>query len=178
MHHLQVKLIDAAHAAAVKLFVPTEFGDDSDYREEPIYQRKAAVRSYAKEVGLPTAAFFPGLWMEWILTNVFDLPAMKITINGEGDALISTTSMNDVAHFTAYALTTLPRERLENAKFAFQGDLIVRAVLCILLAGVYTYFIIDLQLDHRFHSGAGIKAHRDHAYPTYNVPGPAQGRCK
>jgi hypothetical protein len=122
---LQPKLVEVAHAAGVKLFVPAEFGDTSDGREEPIFQLKQSIRSNAAKLGLPTVAFFTGLWTEWVIQLGFDLNAGKITINGQGDSQISTTSIEDVARFVAYVLTTLPKDQLENAKFTLQGDVIV-----------------------------------------------------
>jgi hypothetical protein len=122
---LQPKLVEVAHAAGVKLFVPAEFGDTSDGREEPIFRLKQSIRTNSAKLGLPTVAFFTGLWTEWVTQLGFDLDAGKITINGQGDSQISTTSIEDVARFVAYVLTTLPKDQLENAKFTLQGDVIV-----------------------------------------------------
>jgi hypothetical protein len=55
---LQPQLLHAAHAAGVKLFVPAEWGDDSDHhKEHAIYASKAALRQEAAGLGVPTVAF-------------------------------------------------------------------------------------------------------------------------
>jgi hypothetical protein len=122
---LQSKLIDAAHGAGVKLLVPAEFGDTNPGRTEPINLLKLAGHAQAVKLGLPTATVFTGPWMEYIPYFGFDLAGGKITVNGSGDAKISTTSMVDVAYFVAYVLTALPKDKLENATFTLQGDVIV-----------------------------------------------------
>jgi hypothetical protein len=122
---LQTTLAKAALAAGVKLFVPTEFGDITDGRTEFLMTFKASIREEIKGLGLPTVAFFSGLWTEWVENLGFDLKNGKIEIKGQGDAEISTTSIDDVARFVAYVLTELPNEKLENAKFSIQGDKIV-----------------------------------------------------
>jgi hypothetical protein len=126
---LQLKLVEVAHAAGVKLFVPAEFGDTTDGREEPILQLKQSIHTNSTNLGLPTVAFFTGPWTEYVPHFGFNLSAGKITINGQGDARISTTSIEDVARFVAYVLTTLPKDQLENAKFSLQGDVIVGVAL-------------------------------------------------
>jgi hypothetical protein len=105
--------------------VPAEFGDTTDGRSDPLFRLKVGVREHAAKLGLPTAAVFSGLWTEWILNLGFDLKGGKISINGQGDGQISTTSIEDVVHFVSYVLTTLPKEQLENAKLTLQGDVIV-----------------------------------------------------
>jgi hypothetical protein len=124
---LQHDLIRAAAAAHVKLFVPAEFGDRTDGRPELLYQAKIAVRTAARAAGLRTAAFYPGLWTEFVSAVGFDFDAREIVIQGEGDGVLSTTSIDDVARFTAYVLTVLPREQLEDQSFSIEGDRIVRA---------------------------------------------------
>jgi hypothetical protein len=55
----------------------------------------------------------------------WNLKEGKIVIQGQGDAPISTTSINDVARFAAHVLTALPPAQLENAKFRIEGDRVV-----------------------------------------------------
>jgi uncharacterized protein YbjT (DUF2867 family) len=124
----QPELVDAAHAASVKLFVPAEFGDTTDGRPEPPLRHKAALREQAATLGLPATTFWTGLWTEF-LPYTLDVPHGKITINGSGDAKLSTTSLADIAYFVAEVLTTLPKNQLEDAKFTLQGDVVVSAGL-------------------------------------------------
>lgn len=86
---------------------------------------KQQIRAEAKQLGLPTATFWTGPWIEWLEQLGFDLSKGKITIHGNGDALISMTSIDDVACFAAYVLTRLPRDQLEDRVFSLQGDLTV-----------------------------------------------------
>jgi hypothetical protein len=137
---LQFRLVEAAHSAGVKLFVPTEYGDTSDGRLGPYFKLKQSIRAESAKLGLPTVAFFTGLWTEWIPHLGFDLNAGKININGQGDAQISATSIEDVARFIAYVLTTLPKDQLENAKFSIQGDVIVSIVINRVRVGCLIFF--------------------------------------
>jgi hypothetical protein len=57
---LQDALLQVAHSAGVKLFVPAEWGDWTDGRPEPMFMRKSGMRAKAAELGVPTAAFFHG----------------------------------------------------------------------------------------------------------------------
>jgi hypothetical protein len=124
--NLETKLIEIAHSAGIKLFVPAEFGDTSEGRSDlPLFQFKESLRASCAKLGLPIVAFHSGFWTEWALEIGFDLEAGKITINGQGDAQLSTTSIEDVARFVTYVLTTLPKDQLENARFTLQGDVIV-----------------------------------------------------
>jgi hypothetical protein len=41
----------------VKLFVPAEWGDNTDEREHNIFKNKAALRQEAAKLGVPTVAF-------------------------------------------------------------------------------------------------------------------------
>jgi hypothetical protein len=145
---LQIPLEDAAKKAGVRLFVPSEFGDTNDGRvtNNKAFESKLNVRKHAAEIGLPTALYFSGLWTEFFQAAGFDLKAGKITINGQGDAEISTTSIDDIADFVAYTLTELSKDKLENAEFTLQGDKVVRIMcLALSLAVLITDVFIDLQ---------------------------------
>jgi hypothetical protein len=155
---LQSTLAKAALEAGVKLFVPTEFGDTTDGRPEPLMALKASIRDGIAATGLPTVAFFSGLWTEWVLNLGFDLKNGKIEIKGQGDAEISTTSIDDVARFVAYVLTELPKDKLENAKFSLQGDKIVSGSFVLASSMTYSTWLthmIDVQLP-RCQTGGGI----------------------
>jgi hypothetical protein len=119
---LQAKLVENAAAAGVRLFVPSEFGDTTDGRTEPVHVLKTDLRVQAAKLNLPTATFFTGMWSEFLIYRGYDLAAKRITIFGTGDTPVSATSLDDIAYFVAYVLTTLPCERIENVKFTIQGD--------------------------------------------------------
>jgi hypothetical protein len=115
--------------AGVKLYVPNEWGITTDGLVGPMFEAKASVRAEALKLGIPTAAFFTGLWSEWIHNFGWDLKAGNISIGGTGDALFSTTSVAETARFVAYVLTSLPRDQIENAKFTLETERIV-SLLC------------------------------------------------
>jgi hypothetical protein len=124
---LQPTLASAAAKAGVSLFVPAEFGETTDgHLSGAIFEAKLNLRKHAAEIGLPTTAYWTGLWTEWILQLGFEPKVGKVTIHGQGDAIVSTTSMADVAEFVAYTLVELHTEKLKNAEFTLEGDKIVR----------------------------------------------------
>jgi hypothetical protein len=125
---LQSLLVKAAASVGVKLFVPSEFGDTTDNRPESLMTLKVKIREEAMYLGLPTVAFFSGLWPEGLPWLGFDIKNGKIEIKGQGDAEISMTSVEDVARFVAYVLIELPRDQLRHAKFTLQGDKMVRTL--------------------------------------------------
>jgi hypothetical protein len=124
---VQPKLVHAAHKAGVKLFVPAEWSMDGDDRDIKSHfdQLKKTVRDEARGLGLPTASFFPGAWVEFFPRFGWDLVNSKIKIRGQGEQPISMTSIHDVARFAAHVLTVFPREKLENAKFFIEGERVV-----------------------------------------------------
>jgi hypothetical protein len=126
--YLQSKLIHAARKANVKLFVPSEWSSDGDDRDSSIDKLKTSVRIEAQNVGLPTASFFPGGWIDFVHAIGWDLPNGKITIRGTGEQPVSFTSSNDAARFAAHALTHFPREKLENKKFHIESERIVSKI--------------------------------------------------
>ncbi|PGH27345.1 hypothetical protein AJ80_01057 [Polytolypa hystricis UAMH7299] len=73
----QTKLIDAAVAAGVKRFIPSEFGSDSSHplaRERvPAYQAKQAIRDYlqSKQDQIEFTAFITGPFFELCLQSGF-----------------------------------------------------------------------------------------------------------
>jgi hypothetical protein len=126
---LQDHILRPAVDAGVKLFVPAEYGITTDGRSEPFFAHKVHLREEAARLGLPTTAFYTGIWTEFVLDVVteYDREAGVLSIKGGGDGAFSVTGLDDVAHFIAYALTSLPRVQLENAKFALETDQMVHS---------------------------------------------------
>jgi hypothetical protein len=55
---LQSQLLRAALTSGVKLFVPAEWGEDTDENQEhAVFKAKAALRQEAVDLGMPTVAF-------------------------------------------------------------------------------------------------------------------------
>lgn len=133
----QDKLADASKAAGVKLFVPSEFGGLGDldgHSQNPHLAPKEALRKKLKDIDLPYAVFYNGFFSDRFfspdLTKIsgLDFANGKATVNGVGDALISFTTRQDIAVYTAYVLTSLPRESLEWRTFHIQGDAMVNKI--------------------------------------------------
>ncbi|KDQ58343.1 hypothetical protein JAAARDRAFT_206289 [Jaapia argillacea MUCL 33604] len=117
-------LIEEAKKAGVKLFVPSDYGIPTDRHTEGPFSRKVAVHKKLKEIDLPYSAFHNGPWSDWTFNPYFgwDIPHKKVTISGDGDALISFTTRKDVARFISHVLTAFPREKLFWRTFRIEGD--------------------------------------------------------
>jgi hypothetical protein len=118
----QKSLADAAKLAAVKLFVPSEFGLPSHGNPNPFFNAKNDAAAYLKSVGIPSTRIYTGFFMEYIpMIGSYDKVNGKFTIIGNGDLPISTTSLPDIAGFVAHALTSLPPAQLEDRILRLEG---------------------------------------------------------
>ena len=57
-----------------------------------------------------------------------DITNGKVTVGGDGSALMPFTSRPDIAQYLSYVLTHLPAEQLKNRSFTVAGDTKVRAL--------------------------------------------------
>lgn len=59
-------LADAARAAGVKLIVPSDYasGPAEETKNDMIFQSRVQMRQKCKEIGLPYAVFWPGLFTD------------------------------------------------------------------------------------------------------------------
>ncbi|KAF7351369.1 NmrA domain-containing protein [Mycena sanguinolenta] len=118
----QKTLIDAAKLAAVKLFVPSEYGFPTDgYTEGPV-AAKNEIAAYLKSLNIPSTRIYNGGFIEYIPWLVDYENGGKIKIIGKGDVPVSFTSIADVAGFVAYVLTTLPPSELEDRILRLEGE--------------------------------------------------------
>jgi hypothetical protein len=62
----QVPLAVAAKAAGVKLFVPSEFGNNTDDVKDGMLAAKTAVVSKLKEIGLPYTSYYTGPFSDFL----------------------------------------------------------------------------------------------------------------
>ncbi|EIW85576.1 NAD(P)-binding protein [Coniophora puteana RWD-64-598 SS2] len=125
----QIVLADAAKQAGVQLFVPSEFGMPTEGVTEGLLALKSEVAEYSKSIGLPVARVYTGLlteYTEW----VGSMPEKgKFFVLGSGDKEFSLTSRSDTGGFVAYAVTSLPPAKLQNATFRLEGDRVTIAGL-------------------------------------------------
>ncbi|KAJ7895085.1 hypothetical protein B0H13DRAFT_2252459 [Mycena leptocephala] len=118
----QKSLVDAAKLAAVKLFVPSEYGMPTDGQAEGILGLKDQIAAYLKSVNIPSLRVYTGMFIEVIPWLVGYADHGKIRIVGKGQVPVSFTSIADTAGFVAYVLTTLPPSELENRIFRLEGE--------------------------------------------------------
>ncbi|KAL5521762.1 hypothetical protein ACEPAF_2510 [Sanghuangporus sanghuang] len=116
----QTALAMSAKAAGVKLFVPSDFrSDPRGQTQNPIFTQKVAIKQKLKELGLPYAIFYIGLFTEKVLVSNFaaalglNFATGEFSIPGSETADISWTTARDVAQFVVYALTAVPREKIK-----------------------------------------------------------------
>ncbi|KAF9572469.1 hypothetical protein EC968_009855 [Mortierella alpina] len=107
----QVALIDAAKAAGVKRFVPSEFGlDPIKYVKQNdlhlFLTGKAKLRDYIEKSGLEYTFIFNGLFAEYLPTFGFNLKNKTATIHAPSTTPVSVTSLADIGRFTALALSS------------------------------------------------------------------------
>ncbi|RDW67246.1 aromatic alcohol reductase [Aspergillus mulundensis] len=103
----QRKFIDAAVAAGVKRYVPSEYGlDNNDARARglsPVFKEKGQVQDYLRskeDSGLSWTAVACGMWIGWSLRNNFlglDYANRTMTLTDDGLGLFSTTTLANTA---------------------------------------------------------------------------------
>ena len=64
----QEALAKAAKAAGVNLFVPSEYGTDSEDATSGPFLAKKRLAEFLKEINLPYVKIFTGLWTDHCLT--------------------------------------------------------------------------------------------------------------
>ncbi|CAK5276998.1 unnamed protein product [Mycena citricolor] len=114
-------LAAAAKAAGVKIFVPSEFGVTKNGRAGGVFQMKNDFIDYLREIDLPCATFYVGMFIEFLpwLLNLDEGTAYLLS---DSDAEFGVTSTKDIADFVTYVLTHLPPFLLENQTFTIHGD--------------------------------------------------------
>ncbi|KAF8205959.1 hypothetical protein K438DRAFT_1578686 [Mycena galopus ATCC 62051] len=118
----QKSLVDAAKLAAIKLFVPSEYGMPTDgYAEGPLSE-KNKIAAYLKSVSIPSTRIFTGLFTEFIPWLVDYSNGSKIKVVGKGETPMSFTSISDIAGFVAHVLTTHPPSELENRILRLESE--------------------------------------------------------
>ncbi|KAM0792401.1 hypothetical protein ACM66B_005080 [Microbotryomycetes sp. NB124-2] len=124
---VQYQLADAAKAAGVSLFVPSEFGNRThDLTDGPLYHLKTKVQEHLKKIKLDYALFYNGPFPSDIYNAHFgfDFANRKVNIVGTGDHPVPQTTREDVARFVAHVLTTQEPESLANQPLEFRGDVV------------------------------------------------------
>jgi hypothetical protein len=106
----QTVLIDAAVAAGVKRFIPSEFGtctDDPKLEDFPIYgpmfKIKKHLQEQAKKGKLTWTVLACGAFLEFLLggPSLLDFPNRKANLYDEGDNRVSSTSLPNIGKAVA-----------------------------------------------------------------------------
>ncbi|KAF5009963.1 hypothetical protein FDECE_3870 [Fusarium decemcellulare] len=117
----QKTIIDAAAAAKVKRFLPSEFGSDTSVdgleKMAPFLKGKQEVMEYVrtKEAeGLTWTALFTGPWIDWMLLEghgllCIDVKSKTTSLVDAGEPRFTTTTIANVAEATA-AILLRPNE--------------------------------------------------------------------
>ncbi|PBK71992.1 hypothetical protein ARMSODRAFT_954794 [Armillaria solidipes] len=115
----ETALVDAARAAGVKLFVPSEFGVSSVDAPTGLWKAKDDVASELQMLFLSgTGQFF-----SWIPIACGYPSTGKINlVVGTGSTPGSFTADEDVGGFVAHVLTTLPPSELNERIFRIEGE--------------------------------------------------------
>ncbi|EHK44885.1 uncharacterized protein TrAtP1_003052 [Trichoderma atroviride] len=124
----QKKFIDAAIAAGVKRFVPSEFGCDLNNelaRALPVFAPKIAIQKYLKEKAesspLTYTFAYSGPFLDWGLEHQFLLKTVdsKPKLFDGGNTVFSTTKLDTVAA-AVLAILSKPEET-KNREVRFQS---------------------------------------------------------
>ncbi|TFK47436.1 NAD-P-binding protein [Heliocybe sulcata] len=118
-------LADAAKAAGVKLFLPSEWGLYSRGITDGIYASHDLIHRHLDRIGVPYALFYTGMWPDFMFAPGYagwDIPQGKITVWGQGNTPITWTTRRDGARFVAYLLTHIPAKELAGKMISVGGD--------------------------------------------------------
>ncbi|KAH7908252.1 hypothetical protein BJ138DRAFT_377761 [Hygrophoropsis aurantiaca] len=118
----QRPLADAAKAAGVELFVPSEYGLPSAGAVHGVSATKEGVAAYLKDLGISSLRLFNGLFQEYIpwVTAVDETGEFNVV--GRGETPVSFTAIADVAGYLAHVLTKHPPAKLANVQLRIEGQ--------------------------------------------------------
>ena len=108
----QLPLVEAAKAAGVRHFIPSEFGVDSDATPidgpwGPFLKDKRAVAQAIKAAGLDYSLLFVGLFSEFLVGYTIagvDLERGVVTAPGSWEARLNTTPLEEIGWLVAAAV--------------------------------------------------------------------------
>ena len=124
----QNKLIDAAIAAGVKRFIPSEFGSNTaDARTRavvPVFEAKFGTANYlkSKEKEISWTAIVTGAFLDWGLKVGFlgfDASSKTATLYDNGEATFSTTTLHQVG---VTVVKALEKEDLTKNQYVFVSE--------------------------------------------------------
>ncbi|RMZ74295.1 isoflavone reductase family [Pyrenophora seminiperda CCB06] len=124
----QKKLIDAAIAAGVKRFIPSEFGSNTDDARTravvPPFEGKSDTVKYlkSKEKEISWTSIVTGPFLDWGLKTGFlgfDAASKTVSLYDNGEATISTTTLHQVGVTT---VKVLEKEDLTKNQYVYVSE--------------------------------------------------------
>ncbi|KZV60712.1 NAD-P-binding protein [Peniophora sp. CONT] len=121
---MQVPIAEAAKAAGVQLFVPSEFGMPSDGVTDSVHVAKVEINKKIHALGLPITLFYTGNFADWVWLPylTLDVKSGSVGVGGDGNARMSFTSRTDIGRFLAYTLTTLQPAQIKDRTFRIESE--------------------------------------------------------
>ncbi|KAJ7071412.1 hypothetical protein C8F01DRAFT_1110434 [Mycena amicta] len=93
----QKPIVDAAKAAGVKLFVPSEYGIPTEGETQGVSGAKNQIAEQLKNLGIPSLRIYTGIFIEFIPWMFAYAENKKINVIGEGEVPVSFTASADIA---------------------------------------------------------------------------------
>ncbi|CAG8533472.1 10495_t:CDS:2 [Paraglomus occultum] len=116
---LQMPLLNAAKAAGVRRFIPSEWGVETKPGDHPLTDTKAAFREKVEQSGLEYTRIACGLFAEYLGWCGFDVKNKTAKFYVDPDTTVAVTCMSDIGK---YAAESLKLEACRNASIKVAGS--------------------------------------------------------
>ncbi|CAG8621465.1 432_t:CDS:2 [Paraglomus occultum] len=147
---LQTPLLNAAKAAGVRRFIPSEFGTHTDFGDHPLTDSKITFRQKVQESGLEYTFIQSGTFVEYLDWTGFDVKNKTAKFYADVDSKLAVTSMSDAAKYT---VESLKLEECRNASIRVAGSMFSLSEIVKKFeeaTGSKWKVIVDKEVKHRF----------------------------
>ncbi|CAG8452875.1 4387_t:CDS:2 [Paraglomus occultum] len=147
---LQTPLLNAAKAAGVRRFYPSEFGMEAEIGVHVETDSKAAFREKVKKSGLEYTNILCGMFSEYLGSVGFDVKNKTAKFYADGDTILATIYLADVGKYTAESLKIEASRNatLKLASSRFSLNQIVKKLEE--ATGSEWQVVVDKDIKHRF----------------------------
>ncbi|KAJ5669653.1 NAD(P)-binding protein [Penicillium macrosclerotiorum] len=137
---IHIRLVDAAVAASVKRFIPSEFGSDTTHlatAKLPVFADKVYVQQYLRQISQQSSLTYTllvnGPFLDWGLRTGFllDLSSPVTTLYDGGDRKFSTTTLKGVGK-AIVGIVNHPEETKNTATFVSEACLSQKDLLSLI----------------------------------------------